>query len=102
MNIPHTLRKQIEISLEEIANSVKTLIETAGSIDEKASSESIQAFLTSCNNTFGLCSGALAKAKQEVYLLLREDSFKRWRRTEGFSKFIKESISLNQIRKSIK
>ncbi len=48
----------------------------------------IEDFVSKYSTAVQQFSNLFSKAKQEVYLLLREDSFKRWRKTTGYSAFI--------------
>jgi hypothetical protein len=64
----------------------------APAVQESKSQEGADSFIAEGNVVLQGFGALFAKAKQEVYLLMREDSYKRWRRTEGFSQFIMESV----------
>lgn len=92
VNIPHTHRSAIDTSYRELAEKTSLLLDTAKSLQSNCSQDDTGAFVTGCNDVFEGYAVLFAKAKHEVYLLMREDSFKRWRRTEGFSRFIMDVI----------
>lgn len=96
VNIPHTLRKQINKLFEEAVVACDSIMSAAQMMGPLSSASEIDVFFSKYSNTIQLFGNLFSKAKQEVYLLLREDSFKRWRKTTGFSAFINVATRLKK------
>jgi hypothetical protein len=92
VNIPHTVRNTVDASFAALAASTARLLAEAEAVRAAQSQEGVDRFVGECNGVLQGFGTLFAKAKQEVYLLMREDSYKRWRRTEGFSNFIMDSL----------
>lgn len=92
VNIPHTLRSGIHTTFEELVATTTKLLSDVETLKKSKALDQIESLTAESNAVFQAYGALFAKAKQEVYLLMREDSYKRWRRTEGFSHFIMDSL----------
>ena len=90
--MPHTLQNAIKASFQELVTTTIKLLDDMTTCVRANSQEKVNSFVTECNTLLQGYGNLFLKSKQEVYLLIREDSYKRWRRTEGFSRFIMDSV----------